>query len=428
MQSSFKTFLAIFLPAPALPARHIGPRRHVQLSLTLACASLMLSACGGGGSPAPSANSGNSGNAANTVSRLGAAAQLGEKIFRDASLSASGAQSCASCHDPKFAHAQNNGLAVQFGGAKLKVPGFRAVPSLRYLNLTPQFAIAKDGSASGGFDRDGRAASLASQAMRPFLAPHEMANLDAREVVGRLQRTAYAEQFRATFGADIFSNADTAFERIAFALQQYQIEDPVFHPYDSRFDRFLAGKATLTPAELRGYSLFNDKTKGNCAACHTSSKAADGSAPLFTDFSFDALGVPRNPRIPATSDANYVDLGLCGPDRLDLSNQSALCGQFKVPTLRNVATRKVFFHNGHFTDLRDVIRFYVQRDTDPARWYPLLAGGGVDKFNDLPAAMRANVNTSEAPYNRQAGMAPALSEAEIDDLLQFLRTLNDGDQ
>ena len=177
---------------------------------------------------------------------------------------------------------------------------------------------------------------------------------------------------------------------------------------------------------MRGLALFNDPAKGNCAACHPSARAADGSAPLFTDFSYDNLGVPRNTRIPATQDSTYFDLGLCGPDRTDLAARTDLCGAFKVPTLRNVATRKAFFHNGAFGNLTDVVRFYVTRDTNPDRWYPLNADGTVDKFNDLPPAMRSNVNTAEAPYNRQPGMAPALNETEIADLVQFLGTLTDG--
>jgi cytochrome c peroxidase len=99
-----------------------------------------------------------------------------------------------------------------------------------------------------------------------------------------------------------------------------------------------------------------------------------------------------------------------------------------VPTLRNVATRKVFFHNGAFTSLRDALRFYVRRDTNPDLFYPVAGDGTVQKFNDLPPAYRANVNTSEAPYNRALGMEPALSDAEIDDLIQFLNTLTDGYQ
>ena len=173
-------------------------------------------------------------------------------------------------------------------------------------------------------------------------------------------------------------------------------------------------------------AFFNNPTKGNCAACHTSTKGADGSAPLFTDFTYDNLGVPRNYLIPATADASYFDLGLCGPDRTDLTSRADLCGKFKVPTLRNVATRKTFFHNGKFNNLRDVLGFYVRRDTNPEEWYPRAADGTIQKFNDVPAQYKANVNITEGPYNRQPGMAPALSTDEIEDVIQFLGTLTDG--
>lgn len=380
-----------------------------SLALLVVC---MLSACGGGSGEAQE-------------ERLSAVAALGETIFSDQSLSASGRQSCASCHDPVNAHAQSNDLSVQLGGANLDQPGFRAVPSLRYLNLTPAFSFAADGAPTGGFDRDGRAQTLAEQAQRPFLAPHEMANASKAEVIERLKRASYAEEFRKVFGAAIFDDADDAFDRVVFALQQYQKEDPEFHPFDSKYDQFLAGKVQLSAAELRGLALFNNPAKGNCAACHPSARGADGSPPLFTDFTVDNLGVPRNTQIAATADAGYFDLGLCGPDRTDLTTRTELCGAFKVPTLRNAATRKVFFHNGRFKSLREVLGFYVRRDTNPEEWYPV-EGGVVQKFNDLPSAYRANVNTSETPYNRQPGMAPALSADEIDDVIQFLGTLNDG--
>lgn len=398
---------------------------HFHHFLKSACSALLvlagtslLAGCGGG--------SNSSNGSAVQVITLSPAAMLGEKIFKDKSLSASGQQSCASCHDPANAHAQSNNLAVQLGGANLNQPGFRAVPSLRYLNLTPAFSFV-DGTPTGGFNRDGRAQTLAEQAQRPFLAPHEMANAGKADVATKLKQATYAEEFRNVFGTAIFDNADDAFARALLALQQYQKEDAAFHPFDSKYDLFLAGKASLSDGELRGLALFNNPQKGNCAACHTSAKGADGSSPLFTDFSFDNLGVPRNPAIPATADANYFDLGLCGPDRTDLAARTDLCGAFKVPTLRNVATRKVFFHNGAFTSLRDALRFYVRRDTNPEEWYPVV-GGSVQKFNDLPIQYRANVNTSEAPYNRAPGMAPALSEGEIDDLIQFLGTLTDGYQ
>ncbi len=382
---------------------------------------LALSACGGS-SPSSSGSSA----APVLAASLSQPARLGELIFKDQSLSASGRQSCASCHNPDHAHGPTSTLAAELGGPDGTTPGFRAAPSLRYLDRTPVFAFAKDGTPTGGFDRDGRAQSLAEQGQRPFLAPHEMANASIEEVVARLKQAPYAAQFRQQFGDTILDNPEQAFSRMTYALQQFQLEEPSFHPYDSKYDQFLAGKVKLADAELRGLALFNDKNKGNCAACHPSARAANGAAPLFTDFTFDNLGVPRNPRLAATADPAYFDLGLCGPDRTDLAGRSDLCGAFKVPTLRNVATRKVFFHNGAFSNLTEVVRFYVTRDTNPELWYPLGADGTVQKFNDLPPQYRANVNVAEVPYNRQPGMAPALTPAEIDDLVQFLGTLTDG--
>ena len=384
-------------------------------ALALAAA---LSACGGGGGSGAAASSA-------ATETLSPAAMLGDKIFADVSLSASGKQSCATCHDPAFAHAQNNDLPVQFGGPNGDVQGFRAAPSLRYRNEVPAFAFDKEGTPIGGLTRDGRATSLAAQAAVPFVAPHEMANSPAA-IVAAVKAGAYGAQFKQVFGAAVFDDVEQAFARVTFAVQQYQLEDPKFHPFDSKYDLFLAGKATLSEAELRGLALFNRPDKGNCAACHTSSRRADGAPPLFTDFSFDNLGVPRNAAIKATADPSYFDMGLCGPDRLDLAGRTDLCGAFQVPTLRNVATRKVFFHNGSFSQLSEVVRFYVQRDTNPGDWYPLV-GGVVEKYNDLPAAYRGNVNTSEAPYNRRLGEQPALSSAEIADVVAFMRTLTDAD-
>ncbi|WP_295998765.1 cytochrome c peroxidase [Rugamonas sp.] len=383
---------------------------------------LALSACGGGGGNAPAAV----GTAPVIDVALSPAAQLGQQIFKDASLSASGKQSCATCHNPDHAHAPDNALAAQLGGIDGDVQGFRAAPSLRYLNQNTAFFFAKDGTPTGGFNRDGRAASLADQAGVPFLAAHEMANASKADVVAHLKNAGYAAQFRAQFGAAILDNPDQAFSRIGYALQQYQMEDPEFHPFDSRYDAFLAGKTPLSAAELRGLALYNNPLKGNCIGCHTSARGADGSPPLFTDFSFDNLGVPRNRKLSANADPAYFDLGLCGPNRTDLATRTDLCGAFRVPSLRNVATRKAFFHNGAFDNLNDALHFYVQRDTKPELWYPRAADGSVDKFNDLPPAYRANVNTLEVPYNRQPGMEPALSDSEIADVIQFLGTLTDG--
>ena len=384
---------------------------------------LAVSGCGGGGT-----TSANAPAAVSPPPRLSAVAQLGEKIFADQSLSASGRLSCASCHNPANAHAQSNTLSAQLGGIDEHTAGARATPSLRYLNLTPAFFFSKTGTPTGGFDRDGRAADLAQQAHRPFLAGHEMANANAAEVILRLGRTSYSADFRTTFGNAILDNPEQAFDRIGFALQQYQKEAVEFFPFAARYDDFQAGKIALTNSELRGLALFNDRSKGNCAACHPSAKRADGGPPLFTDFTYDNIGVPRNPALPANADPQFYDLGLCGPDRTDLSARSELCGKFKVPSLRNVATRKVFFHNGRFTSLREVLGFYVRRDTNPEEWYPRNPDGSINKFDDLPEQYRQNVNRTEVPYNRTPGMAPALSAQEIEDVIAFLGTLTDADQ
>jgi len=350
---------------------------------------------------------------------------LGKKMFHDPSLSASGAMSCATCHDPANAHAPSNGLAVQRGGAKLDAAGFRAVPSLRYLDTTPAFSFDDEGTPNGGFNRDGRAGDFAEQALRPLFAPHEMANASPAELVARLSKTPYAAEFRRVFGANVLSDEQAAMRAITFSLAQYQSRAPEFRPFDSKYDLFLLGRVTLSPAELRGLRLFNDFDKGNCIACHPSGRGPNHEPPLFTDFTYDNIGVPRNREIPATADAAYFDLGLCGPDRIDLAGRKQLCGAFKVPTLRNVATRKAFFHNGRFKTLREALRFYVQRDTDPGKFYPKDANGAVRKFDDVPPELAGNVNTGEVPYDRSAGDAPRLTEAELDDLEAFLGTLTD---
>jgi cytochrome c peroxidase len=215
-------------------------------------------------------------------------------------------------------------------------------------------------------------------------------------------------------------------DRVAFALERFQVEDPQFAPFSSKYDAFVAGRASLTPQEINGLALFNRPDKGNCAACHPSTKPANAPGALFTDFTYDNLGVPRNMLIASNADASFYDLGLCGPKRDDFATRSDLCGAFKVPSLRNAALRKHFFHNGAFTSLEQVIRFYVTRDTSAQDWYPQNADGSIDSYNDLPVAMRGNVNTTEGPYNRRPGQAPALTESEIADLAAFLRTLTDG--
>lgn len=380
---------------------------------------LLLVACGGGDKPLATTG-------ALPVQTLSAAAALGEKIFKDTNLSASGRMACSTCHDAALGHASPFTTPVAMGGANLDQPGTRLPPALGYLRFNTPFRIQADGTAVGGFTWDGRADTLADQARRPLLSSNEMANPDVASVVTKLSKAPYAAAFKATFGADIFDNPIVAFDRMVLALERYQREDADFAPFSSKFDAFTAGKTAFNGAESRGLALFNREDKGNCAACHPSTKAANAPGALFTDFTYDSLGVPRNNNIAANADASYFDLGLCGSTRSDLAARNGLCGKFKVPSLRNVALRKRFFHNGQFDSLEQVVRFYVSRDTNASTWYSLDAMGNATGYDDLPVDMKRNVNTTEGPYNRQAGDAPALNESEVQDLVAFLRTLSDG--
>ena len=245
-------------------------------------------------------------------------------------------------------------------------------------------------------------------------------------LVAKLRRARYAPEFRRVFGNRIFDDPGRAYAQALLAIEQFELTDPSFHPYSSRFDHYLDGKAALSGRELRGLALFEDPLRGNCASCHPDRKGADGSHPLFTDYQFEALGVPRNPELQANADPHYFDAGLCGPLRSDQAGQLQYCGMFKTPTLRNVATRSVFFHNGRFHTLRDALRFYVRRDTDPQLWYPA-ARDGATKFDDLPPARRVNVDVIDLPLTLSAGAQPVWSDAEIEDVIAFLNTLSDRD-
>ena len=409
--------------------------RYIAAALAGFAGLALSAACHYGSASAASAASPPAHAASAVVS---AQAMLGRLIFFDASLSASGRLSCASCHDPAHAYGPPNARAVQLGGPAMDRQGARAVPSLRYaLNRTPRWSKEFIASAAeriregneppvGGFGWDGRFDSLREQAAFPLLAPNEMANAGVQDVAGKLRRAPYAAQFRQVFGASVFDDPQLAYASALQAIERFELEDPELHPYSSKYDDYLDGKAQLSEQEQRGLALFDDPRGGNCAACHLDRKGADGSHPLFTDYQFEALGVPRNAEIRANAVPGYFDEGLCGPLRQDQAGQSAYCGMFKTPTLRNVATRGAFFHNGRFHTLKEALRFYVRRDTEPRLWYPL-AGGAVLKFDDLPAALRGNVDVIDLPLTRHEGEAPAWSDAQIDDVAAFLQTLSDRD-
>jgi cytochrome c peroxidase len=252
-----------------------------------------------------------------------------------------------------------------------------------------------------------------------------MANSSPVELVTRLRKTEYVGQFRAVFGTDMFVRPEQAFAAILKALDAFESSPSEFSPYSSRYDAFLRGDIDLEPAEERGAGLFKDPAKGNCASCHVVTSRAD-KPPAFTDYDYANVGVPRNPRIAANTDPKYFDLGLCGPLRIDLAGRQEYCGMFRAPSLRNVAIRDAFFHNGVFGSLRQVLEFYVERDLHPEKYYSRNADGSIHRFDDMPPGSPNNVDR-DPPLDREPGATPALSPEEIDDLIAFLKTLTDAD-
>ena len=215
-------------------------------------------------------------------------------------------------------------------------------------------------------------------------------------------------------------------------------------PATSKFDAYLAGTATLTAAELRGYNLFRGKAK--CNQCHRD--GGPGEEPLFTDFTASNIGTPANPRLPYYKEdepdlgyvanpngSSYVDTGVAGfltsehllsqPSIADarwvpLAPQTR--GRFQVPTLRNVDQRpdpgfvKAYTHNGYFTSLKAIVHFYNTRDVLP-RCRPNDPGEGTTCW-PAPESTE-NMNT------KRVGRL-GLSDEEENALVSFMQTLTDG--
>ena len=364
---------------------------------------------------------------------------LGKRVFEDKNLSEPRGMSCASCHAPAHAFQGDNGSLIP-GIAAGSTPdklGRRKTPTIMYKTYSPAFGFYKDIDdgketieAKGGQFWDGRASDLVEQPTTPLLDPVEMNNPSIEAVVRKVKAGDYADLAVAVFGKGAFDDPKTAMTNLDSALFAYEATER-FAPFSSKFDDYLRGKAKLTPAEARGFELFTNPKEGNCIACHVGNvESKDPTDWIFTDFTYDALGVPRNRAIPVNADPTTFDLGLCKRPGLaallpkDVKLES-LCGQFKVPTLRDVAVAGSYYHNAYFTSLRDAVAFYATRDTDPKRWYPKLKTGEADKFNDLPGAYKDNVNTEEVPYDRRPGQNPRLSDRDVDALVAFLKTLTD---
>ncbi len=324
---------------------------------------------------------------------------LGKKLFFDTNLSDPPGQSCATCHMPSQAFADPEGLPVSRGAVKTMF-GHRNSPTVAYAAFTPHFHYdSAEKAYVGGLFWDGRAATLSEQAMVPLLSHFEMNNSDKKMVVNRVKKAAYANLFTTVYGPEAFNDVDAAFVLIAEAIEEYE-ETAEVNPFSSKFDYYLKGLVKLTKQEERGLKLFNDEKKGNCAACHPSTPDPISGAVLFTDFTYDNLGVPANPEVIKLDKDYKCDCGL-GTIVKSLEEE----GKFKVPTLRNIARTAPYFHNGAFKTLEDVVRFYSHRDVDTI------------KFG--PAEVPRNVNKDELGNL-------GLTEDEVKDIAAFMRALSDG--
>jgi cytochrome c peroxidase len=353
---------------------------------------------------------------------------LGRKIFFDKALSEPRGTSCASCHDPAHGFAGNNGSTIGVAaGSRPNHFAKRNTPSVLYLKFVRRFHVHWEEDAPlidarGGFFWDGRSDSIAELVKQPLTNPDEMNNASARQIDDKIKSGDYAEDFRKEFG-DAIDDPEASLRALGDAVNAYLLS-PEMSPFSSKYDDYIRGRTELTPLEAAGLKLFKDSAKGGCAGCHKLNDSIPiPERSLFTDYGYEALAAPRNRRLPATRDPQYFDLGLCKrPDTHYHTDGEQFCGSFRAPSLRNVATRQSFMHNGAFSKLRDVVSFYATRATNPKRWY---THGAI--FDDIPAKYHQYVNVDKAPYNRHEREAPPLDETEIDAIVAFLGTLTDAE-
>jgi len=351
---------------------------------------------------------------------------LGKRIFADQRLSEPPGTSCASCHDPARAFSGRHGspIGVPLGSR----PGHfarRSTPSVLYMRYVPALYYFEDDEAPapeprGGFFWDGRSDGLVELARQPLFNPNEMNAGTPRRVADKIARGPYAKDFRAAFGRS--SDPEAILHGLGVALEAYLKSDEMT-PTRSKYDDYVRGQATLTEQERQGLEIFKDRRRGACAGCHRMAETSTNPAEsMFTDYGYDAIALPRNRELPGNQDTASYDLGLCERRSAKLpSNEERFCSAFRTPSLRNVATRDTFGHNGVYKSLRDVVTFYARRAVAPGRIYP-----PGQPFDDVPPKYRANVNIYAPVYNRREGAPPPLSDEDIDAIVAFLETLTDA--
>ena len=351
---------------------------------------------------------------------------LGKKIFFDERLSEPRGTSCASCHDPARAFSGGHGsrIGVPLGSR----PGHfarRSTPSVLYMRYVPKFHYFEDDEAPqpeprGGFFWDGRSDSLAELVRQPLFNPAEMNAGTPRLVAEKIAQGPYAKELRGALGGR--SDPAAVLRGIGAALEAYLTSDEMT-PTSSKYDAYVRGQATLTAQEVRGLEIFKDRRRGACSGCHRLAETSTNPAEsMFTDYGYDAIALPRNRELPNNRSATSFDLGLCAREGGKLpTNDEKWCSSFRTPSLRNVAVLDRFGHNGVYKTLREAVAFYAFRAVAPDRIYP-----PGQKFDDVPAKYRDNINIYAPVYNKREGATPPMSDEEIDAVVAFLRTLTDA--
>jgi len=354
--------------------------------------------------------------------------QLGKLLFFDPNLSVPPGQSCAACHAPETGFtgpdSAINATQAVYPGVVHTRAGNRKPPTAAYGGDSPVLYYDEAEEVwIGGMFWDGRATGwtlgdpLAEQAQGPFLNPLEQNSPQARLVLLKVALSPYAGLFEEVWGPgslDPIYDVPATYERIARSISAYEKSSEV-NPFSSKFDYYLSGAIMLTDQEAWGLELFEGKAM--CSACHLSEPRPGGEPPLFTDFTYDNLGVPKNPANPFytmprkwnPAGADWVDLGLGGFLMNVGEAYEPELGKVKVPTLRNVDKRpydgfvKAYAHNGYFKSLEEIVHFYNTRDVEA--W----------PEPEVPV----NVNTDEL------GDLGLTAEEEAA-LVAFMKTLSDG--
>jgi len=332
--------------------------------------------------------------------------RLGKVVVLDESLSTPQGEACSSGHGPWVAFADPELDLPVSRGSRPGIYGNRNDMTVSYSAFVPPLHFDKEEAIwVGGLFWDGRANTLSEQAQSPPLNPLEMANPDTLTITKKLRALSYAELFTEVYGSDALNDPGTAFTNMADAIEAYEKTSEV-SPFSSKYDYWLRDEAELNEQELRGLKLFEAEDKGNCAACHPNRSSEEGLPPLFTDFTYDNLGTPKNPENPF-----YLLPPELNPDGFDFIdyglgktvNDPAQNGKFRVPTLRNFALTTPYMHNGVFKTLFSLLAFYNTRDV--TEW--------------PTPEVSENVNVEELGNL-------GLTNQELEDLVAFLITLNDG--